>query len=117
VGAIWLAVVAAREARALPVVAAALMFAFLCELYIFTFTLVANSVAVSLLLTVRGGCTSAAALEQLYRPEAMVQRRLDQLERAALIRRTRGTLTVTEAGLRLIRTFTRVTALIRPSAN
>jgi hypothetical protein len=117
VGAIWLAIVAARETRALPLIAAVLLFAFLCELYIFTFTLVANSVAVSLLLTVRAGCVSAAALEQMYRPEAMVQRRLDQLERAALLRRSGGSLTLTAAGLRLISTFTWVTAPIRPAAN
>jgi DNA-binding transcriptional LysR family regulator len=53
----------------------------------------------------------------MYRPEAMVQRRLDQLERAALLRRSGGSLTLTAAGLRLISTFTWVTAPIRPAAN
>jgi hypothetical protein len=91
------------------------VYAFLCELYVFLFTLVANSVAVSLLMSISAGCGTPEAVELAYRPDTMVRRRLGQLERSGLIDNTGGRLTLTAAGRRLIRTFDTVTGPIRPT--
>jgi hypothetical protein len=114
IGICWLGVVAVRYGWSPRLLASTLLFGFLCELYVFMFTLVANSVAVSLLLAVQAGRTSAEDIEHTYRPEAMVSRRLDQLERAGLIERMQGRLMLTTAGRRLVENFNRATRYIRP---
>lgn len=68
-------------------VAAVLLYAFGCELYIFLFTLVSNSVSVGLLLALRAGTMSVDELEQRYSSSYMVTSRLQKLTTNGFLRR------------------------------
>ncbi len=64
---------------------AALLYAFICELYLFLFTFVRNSVAVSLLMLL---CDAALTQEQMdlkLGPENMVERRLLGMTQAGFL--------------------------------
>jgi hypothetical protein len=74
--------------------ATVLAYAFAGELYIFLFTLVGNSVSFGLMARLARRPLEPAEIADFYRTEAMIERRLDQLERANFI-------VVDQAGLRL----------------
>src|SRR5262245_31456185 len=52
--------------------ALAALYAFLCELYIFCFTLVLSSVSVTMLILLRGGSIPVSTLATRYDPQGMV---------------------------------------------
>jgi hypothetical protein len=86
--------------------AAILLYAFLCELYIFCFTLVLSSVSVTVLILLLRGAVPLGALSARYDPRAMVTLRLDRLIQQGLVSRSEGRIAVTARGMRLHRTFT-----------
>lgn len=90
----------------LPAIAAILLYALLCELYIFLFTLVLSSVSATMLIMLRGGPVQASALASVYEPREMVQLRLDRLLKNGLVERASDRFSVTEKGMRLHRIFT-----------
>lgn len=69
----------------ITLVASAVTYGFACELYIFLFTLVANSVSLGILVRLREKPLKAEQISALYDPEAMVQRRFEQLSASGLI--------------------------------
>ena len=77
-------------------------YAFACELYIFTFTLVTSSVSVSLLLSRLAPSQSVQRAPTLS-PEAMVRRRLDNMAEAGLLRARDGRYFLTPKSQRLVR--------------
>jgi hypothetical protein len=85
--------------------AAILTYAFACELYIFLFTLVGNSVSFGLLTKLESHPLDAAAIARFYRAEAMIGRRFEQLERSDFISTGPAGLTLTVRGKRAVRMF------------
>ena len=105
-GVALVAVSLARFGPTLPGIAAILLYALLCELYIFLFTLVLSSVSATILIMLRRGPVQPSALASVYEPREMVKLRLDRLLKNDLVERASGRLAVTEKGERLHRSFT-----------
>lgn len=89
-----------------PGIAAILLYALLCELYIFLFTLVISSVSATVFIMLRRGPVQASALACAYDPQEMVNLRLEGLLRTKFIERASGRFTVTGRGKRLHCIFT-----------
>jgi len=85
--------------------ASVLLYAFLCELYLFCFTLVLSSVSVTLLIMLRRGPLAEPALKIAYDPQEMVELRLKRLIKQGFIVQQGERTAVTAAGLRLDRAF------------
>ena len=81
------------------------LYACLCELYIFSFTLVLSSVSVTMLMMLRRGPVPLAALQATYDPRGMVRLRLERLVAQGLVVREGERFAVSTAGLRLHRAF------------
>jgi len=85
--------------------AAIFLYAFLCELYMFCFTLVISSVSVTMLIMLRRGVVEALVLTSTYDPRGMVTLRLDRLIKHGFIERKGERLVVTSRGMRLHQAF------------
>jgi hypothetical protein len=94
-----------RFGLTLPGFATILLYAMLCELYIFCFTLVLSSVSATMLILLRQGQVQASALASVYEPREMVELRLDRLLTNGLVQRACGRYSVTKKGERLYRVF------------
>lgn len=66
--------------------AAVLTYAFLCELYLFLFTLALASISANLLVTLRVGAITHREIETLYDSRSMVLTRFNRLISSGLIR-------------------------------
>jgi hypothetical protein len=73
--------------------AALVLYAFACELYVFLFTLVGSSVSARILLTLREGPRTAAEIDAVYQTAGMVEGRIDRLKRVGLIDPATGAIT------------------------
>jgi hypothetical protein len=89
----------------IPGAAAVLLYALMCELYIFLFTLVLSSVSATMLIMLRRGPVQATALASVYDPREMVNLRLDRLLKNGIVERASGRLSVTGKGELLHRIF------------
>src|SRR6266852_9130409 len=69
----------------IPALAAILLYALLCELYIFLFTLVLSSVSATMLIMLREGPVDAARISSACDPREMVNLRLERMIRVAFI--------------------------------
>ncbi|GIW82348.1 MAG: hypothetical protein KatS3mg105_4155 [Gemmatales bacterium] len=104
VAGLTLLVVLCRHAvSALDVMAGLTFYAFLCELYIFLFTMVSSSISAKTLRLLWQGPMSAEQLEAVYEGAGMVQRRLERLQATHLIRTEGKHRTLTAKGERLVR--------------
>lgn len=104
-GAALVAVSLARFGPTIPGIAAILLYALLCELYIFLFTLVLSSVSATMLIMLRRAPVQASALASVYEPREMVNLRLDRLRKNGLVERASGHFCLTGKGERLHRMF------------
>ena len=97
-------------------VAAVMLYAFLCELYIFFFTLVIGSVSVATLAALRE--REVTEDEFLHRTDttAMVQVRLARLVKNGFIVRNDDRYALTQKGARVHRAFTRLRWFFRHNA-
>jgi hypothetical protein len=86
-------------------VATVLLYAFLCELYIFLFTLVMGSISASLLIRLRGGPLTELEIDRAYSDTLMVDNRLRRLHAARLLERAGTGYRVTARGARLVEIF------------
>ena len=86
--------------------AAIMLYALLCELYMFCFTLVISSVSVTLLIMLRQGPIENAKLALTYDPHEMVQLRVARLLNTGFIERNDDRVSVAAKGLKLHRMFT-----------
>lgn len=85
--------------------AAIFLYALLCELYMFCFTLVLSSVSVTMLIMLRQGPVTDSSLISIYAPDEMVQLRLGRLIKTGFIEQDGRRLAVTEKGAKLHRIF------------
>jgi hypothetical protein len=85
--------------------AAILLYALLCELYMFCFTLVISSVSVTMMIMLRQGPIANAELASTYDTHEMVQLRVGRLIKTGLIERNGSRLAVTLKGKKLHRIF------------
>ena len=85
--------------------ASILLYAFLSELYVFSFTLVLSSVSVTMLMMLRRGALAPTALTRTYDPRRMVTLRLGWLIKQGLVARNGERLGVTARGMRLHTAF------------
>jgi hypothetical protein len=85
--------------------AAILLYAMLCELYMFCFTLVISSVSVTMMILLRQGPVENSKLLAVYEPDEMVQLRVGRLIKTGLLRQDGKHLLVTEKGAKLHRIF------------
>ena len=90
----------------LEAVAAILLYALLCELYMFCFTLVISSVSVTMMIMLRQGPVASAELVSTYDPHEMVQLRVDRLLKTGFVERDHSRLKVTPKGMNLHGSFT-----------
>jgi len=81
------------------------LYAFLCELYIFCFTLAISSVSVMMLITLREGRLDEGRFSAVHEPGQMVDLRISRLIRTAFLEHEQGRLRLTEKGVRLDRAF------------
>lgn len=112
-GVALVAVSLARFGPTIPGFAAILLYALLCELYLFCFTLVISSVSVALLILLRQGPIKVSALAATYDPNDMVRSRLDSLAKNGFIERVAGRYGVTAKGRRLHQTFSGLRSFFR----
>jgi|SRR5579859_2892581 len=94
-----------RFGLTLPGFAAILLYAMLCELYMFCFTLAISSVSATMLIMLRQGPVQASALASVYEPREMVKLRLDRLLKTGFIERSSGRFFMSRKGERLHRIF------------
>ena len=92
-------------------VAAIGIYAALCELYIFSFTLVVSSISVSTLMDLRAGPASEAELLAAHDPRQMVRERIDGLIAVGWIVRDGRLLRISDRGRRVHRRFSRLRRL------
>jgi hypothetical protein len=90
---------------ALHAFTAILLYAFLCELYIFCFTLVLSSVSATMLIMLRRGPVEASSFTSSYDPRGMVKLRLDRLVKNGLIEPRGNRFVVTSKGMQLHQVF------------
>lgn len=81
--------------------AGSLVYAFLCELYIFLFTLAISSVSANLLLNLSYGGMTQQQIEHKYNSSLMVTQRIDRMIATGLIQETTQGITLTARGSRL----------------
>jgi hypothetical protein len=99
---------AAGTHTTLEMLAALLIYALACELYIFVFTLVASSVSVAVVLALDREPLSEDALEHRYSGHAMVEARVGGLITAGCLERRDGLCVVTRRGRTLALIFERL---------
>ncbi|MEQ8641162.1 MAG: hypothetical protein RIE31_11265 [Alphaproteobacteria bacterium] len=95
----------------------ALFYAFVCELYIFAFTLVGSSISAGLLLRLRQNPLTVEEIEAAYSPASMVESRLHKMEATGLLeRQENGEMRMTERGASLQRAFAMLRRFFRHEA-
>ncbi len=95
------------------VLAGALLYALACELYLFLFTLVGNSVSVRLLAELQKRPLKADEILSIYQTERMVERRFDQLQQSNLLISDQGRFRLTPRGRKLVSIFGILRAVCR----
>jgi hypothetical protein len=85
--------------------ASILLYAFLCELYIFCFTLVISSVSVTMLMLLQQTPMEISTFTRTYDPREMVNLRVDRLIKYGFIERKGTQFVVGSKGMRLHRVF------------
>lgn len=78
------------------------IYAFLCELYIFCFTLAMSSISANLLVRLGAGTLSEEEIDRLYESSKMVDERITRLVSAGLLEEGSSELRPTEGGARLL---------------
>jgi hypothetical protein len=90
---------------AIETVAAILVYALLCELYLFLFTVTISSISANLLVRLRSGDMTLSEIEQRYDSRKMVQARLDRLESTGFLHYDGGRILIAGKGARFLSVF------------
>lgn len=86
-------------------VSGTIVYALLCELFIFAFTFVHSSVSANLLVRLDRRPMDRAEIDGLYDDRGMIQQRIDGLVRTGLLQEREGSLRATAKGVVLARAF------------
>ncbi|MEQ8345859.1 MAG: hypothetical protein RIB84_22035 [Sneathiellaceae bacterium] len=113
IGLALLVLLALRHGWSADLLAGALLYALLSELYLFLFTLAANSVGLGILRRLARAPLTEAQVAADYDSAAMVARRLDQLVAGGLLQQDEAAYRPTERGARTARSFARLRRLFR----
>ena len=97
-------------------VAAVMLYAFLCELYIFFFTLVIGSISVATLIALRESKVEEEVFLRRADTTAMVKVRLERLVKNGFVLRTNGRYGLTGKGMRVHRVFAALRRFFRHDA-
>jgi len=116
VGLALLAVLAGQDGLSPQLLAGALVYALLSELYLFLFTLAANSVSLAILRRLVDAPLAPERIAADYDSAAMVERRLDQLQAGGLLVREGSAYRVTPQGAGMARSFARLRHVFRHQA-
>jgi hypothetical protein len=84
---------------------AALLYGFLCELYIFLFTMTISSISSNVLVRLSSHDMRLEEIAQRYDSREMVRQRLERLAATGLLSRAGSRLALTQKGTRFVRTF------------
>lgn len=82
-----------------------LTYGFICELYVFLFTLAMSSISANLLITLLRRKMTDLDIERLYNSGGMVIARLDRLISVGLLEETSNGLKPTQKGAQMVRIF------------
>ena len=88
--------------------AAIALYALLCELYMFSFTLVISSISATTLAMLRRGPVPLANLSAVYRPDEMVQLRVGRLLDTGFLSSESGRVILTAKGRKTHAAFSRL---------
>lgn len=89
----------------LPTIGAVIIYGFLCELYIFLFTMVLGSISTNLIVRLTDADMSREQIDQIYDSKQMVLNRLDRLVEADLLKQGDENLFLTAKGEKLAKMF------------
>lgn len=101
---------------ALQTICAVLVYALLCELYIFLFTMTMSSISSNLLVRLAAGDLPAAEIDRSYDSRLMVTKRLDRLVATGFLRTSGERLELTTKGRRFVRVFGWLRGFFFPAA-
>ena len=104
---------AAISGFTLRAMAAVLLYAFLCELYIFLFTLVMSSISVATLIALREASVEEEVFLRRADTTAMVEVRLARLIKNGFVELTGGRYALTSKGMRFHKIFTALRRFFR----
>ncbi len=80
-------------------------FIFLCELYMFLFSLSLSSLSVKMLQLLAKRAASRDEIQNLYQPASMVAKRIERLQSSGLITGEKSAFTLTPKGQKLVKLF------------
>ena len=105
-GAILLFITTQRHGLSVPeTVSAVLIYGFLCELYLFLFTMTISSISANLLVRLRSGGMTLPEIERRYDSRKMVRDRLDRLEGTGFLKYVGGRILLAKKGARFLSVF------------
>ena len=90
---------------AVETVAAALAYAFLCELYLFLFTMTISSISANLLVRLRSGSMALHEIERRYDSRQMVRVRIERLANTGFLHLDGERICIDAKGFKLLRIF------------
>lgn len=96
--------------------AAILLYVFFCELYLFLFTLAANSVSLGILVRLHRSSVQASDLAVDYSTDEMIHRRVEQSGKAGLIVQTPAGWRITPKGVAVVNVFGILRGVFRQSS-
>lgn len=96
-------------------VAAALVYGFLCELYIFLFTMTISSISSNLLVRLSSQDMRVEEIAHRYDSRQMVRQRLERLAATGFVSRAGSGLVLTPKGAGFVRTFEALRRFFRQS--
>ena len=100
-----IATLASHYGLSIQCAAGVLVYAFLCELYIFLFTLAISSVSANLLLNLSVRNMTQQEIDRRYDSSLMVTQRIERMLGTGLLEETPRGVQLTPRGLRLLRMF------------
>jgi hypothetical protein len=107
------ALAARYGAASMQTLSALVLYAFLCELYIFLFTLAMSSISANLLVRLDRGGLTEPEIDRLYDSSRMVDERVERLIATNLLKDESTTLAPTPKGIRLLRMLDRLRHFFR----
>lgn len=92
----------------IEMLAGLLLYAFLCELYIFLFTMTISSISSNILVRLFYGPMSINEIGEKYNSLAMVDARIQRLVDTGFLKRTDNNIGITSKGMRLVKILSRL---------